>query len=71
MSFWGVVKYLQGEYDDEASKKWLDLGRELAANCSPSDAPLHRPPVSSRGALFKPPNWRLSSKERADQTVAV
>jgi hypothetical protein len=43
-------------------KKWLDLGRELAANRSPSNAPSHRLPVSSRGTLFKTPNQRFSSE---------
>ncbi len=61
-SFWRVAKNLQGECDDTANEKRLDLGRELAATCSPSDAWPHQPPVSNRGALFEFPNWCFSSK---------
>ncbi len=38
----------------------LDLGRDVAANRSPSDAPPHRPPVPNRGASATPPNWSCS-----------
>ncbi len=61
-SFWGVAKNLQGECNDGANEKRLDLGRELAATCSPSNAPPHQPPVSNSRALFELPNWCFSSK---------
>ncbi len=61
-SFWGVAKNLQGECDDAANAKRLDLGRELVATRSPSDAPPHQLPVSNRGASFESPNQCFSSK---------
>ncbi len=65
-SFWGIRKHLQGECNETANEIRLDLGGELAANRSPSEAPLHRPPVSNRGALYGLPNWRFST-ERLDR----
>jgi hypothetical protein len=64
-SFWGIVKHLRGECGATANEIRLDLGRELAANCSPSDALPHRPPVSNRGASYGLPNQRFST-ERSD-----
>jgi hypothetical protein len=66
MSFWEIAKHLRGECNATANEIRLDLGRELAANCSASNAPPHRTPVSNRGALYGPPNWRFST-ERLDR----
>ena len=65
-SFGGIAKHLQGECGAMANEIQLDLGRELAANRSPSNAPPHRLPVSNRGALYGLPNQRFST-ERSDR----
>ena len=53
---------VRGDGSKEAAVERLDLGGDVAANRSSSNAPPLRPPVPDGGASTAPPNWSRSSQ---------
>ena len=53
--------YIMAREVDIKAVERLDLGRDVAANRSSSNAPPRRPPVPNGGASATPSNWSCSS----------
>ena len=62
-TIWEAEGRVQRDGPKEAAVEQLDLGRDVAANHSLSDAPPRRPPVPNGGVLATPPNRSCSSHQ--------
>ena len=64
---------MQRDGSEEVAVERLNLGRDVAANRSSSDAPPHRPPVPvpNGGASATPSNWSCFRNDRRDRTTRV
>ena len=59
-TIWEAEGGVRRDGSKEAAEERLDLGGDVAANCSSSDALPHRPPVPNGGASTTPPYWSCS-----------
>jgi len=59
-TIWEAEGGVRRDGSKEAAEERLDLGGDVAANRSSSDAPPRRPPVPNGGASTTPPYWSCS-----------
>ena len=62
VTIWEAEGGVRRDGSKAAAVERMDLRRDVATNCSLSDAPPRRPPVPNGGASATPPNWSCSSQ---------
>ena len=62
-TIWEAERGVQRDGSEETAVERLDLGGDVAANRSSSDAPPRRPPVPNGGASTTPSNWICSLQQ--------